>query len=661
MSSRKNKKRIATHSGGTVSAVVQSTPRQVIYHCLFLFFLAFVIYSNSLNNGYVLDDSLFITGNNYTLNGIDGIKDIWTHDAFVGAHGRAFDLEGGRYRPLAITLFAVEYELFGLNPFTGHFVNVLLFALTAVVFYLFLLRLFQGFNAWIPLIAAAIFTVHPIHTEVVANIKSRDEILALLFLLSSMYMVLSKEKRLLFTAPLFYFLALLSKENTVTALALVPLTLIMFRNQSLRSSLIRSLPFFAVAIVYIAMRTKFAGSFGEREATNIMDSPYIFASIPDKYATITAVCGKYLRLLFLPYPLSYDYSFNAIPITGWSDFKAIVSLLVYILSGGFAIRTLYNHAIVSTPQKKINTGFDWKLFFAYGILFYLITFSIVSNFLFNIGAPMGERFLYLPSAGFCMAVSVALAHLLKIDVRDRFFIKPLWILPLIIIIPAFGYASFQRNKAWKDNFTLYETDIKTVPNSARARLFYGIELLGVHYKNKGEKELREAIAEMEEACRINPEFYHAFYNLGLAYQAKGDHAAAVKVFERVFQIEPKHINTHYYLGMSYGQGFKQYDKAVEYIELGIKYGYDGADRYTNLGISYAMKGALKEALNAFETGLQKTPENSAMLLMNMGITYEQLGEKTKGQECFTKAYKLDPSLRKSTSSPADLLPPSNKN
>lgn len=620
-----------------------TTVKQKFTHCIFLFLLGFFLYANSLQNGYVLDDSLFITGNNFTLKGFAGIKEIWTNDAFVGAHGRAFDLEGGRYRPLAITMFAIEYELFGLNPFYGHLINVILFSFTAVLLYLFLSKLLLFHNAWVPLIASVLFVIHPIHTEVVANIKSRDEILAAFFLLFALFFLLREKKKFIFSGAAFYFLSLLSKENTITLLAIIPVLLFFFKKINIKEIAIKSAPFLATAIIYLLLRTKFAGTFGDRAAANVMDSPYLFASFFEKYATVIYVCGKYLWMLFFPHPLSYDYSFNAIPLRNFIDYKVIFSLLAYGAMIVFSFKEILKKRILNseprTPESELRT------IISFGILFYLITFSIVSNFFFNIGAPMGERFSYLPSIGFCIAFAAALAFILKVNLKEPISYKLKFLLPLIIIIPVASLGTIQRNRAWKDNFTLYKTDLQTVTNSARAQLFYGIEMLNIYYKAKNKNELQQSIEAMETSCKINPDFYHAFYNLGLAYQANEDHQKAVKAFERVLQIEPKHINSHYYLGMSYGKEFNQFDKAIDFIEKGLKYGYNGTDGYVNLGISYAMKGDMPNALKSFEKGISITPGN-ANLYLNLGITYDNLGEKEKAKSYYEKAFALDPSLKK---------------
>ena len=135
-------------------------------HIIAIFILAFILYGNTLPHQFALDDYLMITGNRFTKKGLDGIADIWTNDAVIGTYGQVTEHSGGRYRPLPITMFAIEYELFGLKPFIGHFINVLLYAVTGILIYLLLLRLLPSRNPWIPLFVSVLFIIHPIHTEI---------------------------------------------------------------------------------------------------------------------------------------------------------------------------------------------------------------------------------------------------------------------------------------------------------------------------------------------------------------------------------------------------------------------------------------------------------------------------------------------------------------
>ena len=151
-----------------------------------LFILSCLLYLNTLNHDYALDDAIVIHKNIFTTNGFSGIPDLLSNDSFYGffqERGKSQLVSGGRYRPLTPVMFAIEWGLFGNTPFIGHLINVLLYAFLAVVVYRFFLFLLgkKKHALWASAIAALIFTIHPVHSEVVANIKGRDEICALLF------------------------------------------------------------------------------------------------------------------------------------------------------------------------------------------------------------------------------------------------------------------------------------------------------------------------------------------------------------------------------------------------------------------------------------------------------------------------------------------------
>jgi hypothetical protein len=204
--------------------VVTSTPtgqkKYIPYFIISLF--VFAIYSNSLWNTYAIDDTLVLTDNTFTKKGIAGVKDIFTHDAFVGFFGERGSklVSGGRYRPLSIATLAVEYEIsrkwkddtrdeitdkniiLGENdkllaPMLSHFVNIVLFIITCLLLYSvfqMVLPTAQPFYFSLAFTATMLFAGHPIHTEAVTNIKGRDEIMGLLFALATLRCVLKHIK-----------------------------------------------------------------------------------------------------------------------------------------------------------------------------------------------------------------------------------------------------------------------------------------------------------------------------------------------------------------------------------------------------------------------------------------------------------------------------------
>lgn len=591
--------------------------------------LSFIIYGNCIGNGLALDDLIVLSGNQFTQKGIAGIPDIMTHDAFVGAYGEALNLSGGRYRPLSIVMLAIEVEFFGMNSGLHHFINVLLFALTSVLIFLLISKFLPNENNLIPFLSALFFLIHPIHTEVVANIKSRDEILMLLLCLLSTYILFSKKSNgRLFLAAMLYFLGLLSKENAITFMAIIPLALLMFKGWPLKKIALTMLPFLAVSIIYLVMRDQFAGMIGDRVTTDIMDDPYMRSGLAEKMATIMLVLLYYLKLLVFPHPLSYDYSYNQIPTSSFADPLVILSVLIHL---GLMITAF----VLFNKQKTI----------AFGIIFYFATIFIVSNIVFNIGTSMAERFLYLPSLGFCMVMAVLIRILFKLPERGTVPLRAKWILPMLIIIALASVKTIARNKDWQDNYTLYKADYLKVPNSARARLYYGIELISRYNRTQDPRDIAEAIEQIKLSAEINPEFTYAYHNLGVAYQKINNHDEAIECYQKLLELEPDNANALYGLGISYGKGKEEPLKAITYLEKLFNGKFIlRAEYYDNLGLCYAVSGNSTKAVEIFKEGNRKFPGN-AKLLFNLGVLYSNTGKADSAAVLLEQAFAIDPSLK----------------
>lgn len=201
--------------------------------------LAFLLYANTLGHAYVLDDDLALRLHKYVPEGINAIGKIFTAPYRDGCFG------GCLYRPIPLSLFAIEWQIAPNSAALNHFMNVAWFAATGMLLFGTLRRLMPGYSPLLALCAALLFLVHPVHTEVVANVKSRDEILCFFFILLSINWfsrtlpVAGLKGR--YTTPytilsIFAFLcALLSKESALTALPVFPLLAYFFLWQILGS------------------------------------------------------------------------------------------------------------------------------------------------------------------------------------------------------------------------------------------------------------------------------------------------------------------------------------------------------------------------------------------------------------------------------------------
>lgn len=593
-----------------------SSSKKERYISIFVFVFAFLLNANTLNHGYVLDDDVVYLKNKDVQAGFSGIKSILNHSFIYGFTGH----NDQSYRPIVSILFAIEKQFFGNNPHTGHFINVLLFALSCVLLFRLMQKLKppsyppeggkivraapslrEGWGGLLPFITALLFAAHPIHTEAVANIKGRDDILNFIFLELSLIFILkyidekAKKSRssespsfggYFVFSVLFFFLSLLCKEVAVTFLAILPLTVYFFRDVLLKKIGLVAVPFITAFGVYMLIRSSVLETVTFAEKMKVVNNALAAATTEsDRIATAIFILGKYILLLFFPHPLSWDYSFNQIPIVSFSDIKVIITLVVFAALGIYSLMNL----------KKKNV-------FAYCILFFFITMSVVSNIFIMIGATMGERFLFTPSIAFCMAVPFLL---------NRFGKNSLMGITGIILV-LFSFKTFLRNKDWKDNFSLFASGVEATPNSSRAE-----SALGSSYREMGEKEtdlnkraalFQKAIQHYNKAIEILPDNTEALYNAGVSYYGTGDKENALKVYEQTLTISPEYTNAANNAGVIYFER-KDYGNAKKYFEHALKYDLNNSDALGNLGAIHHNLGNLKEAIEYYKKSLAINPTN----------------------------------------------------
>jgi len=481
--------------------------------------MAFALYFIGLRYGYVLDDEMIYWKNEYVQKGFAGLRQIFTTDSFMGYFKEPkFLLEGGRYRPLSLATFAMEVEFFGPNkPAAGHFFNVLLYGLTGMLIYRILLGLFpiregeskslrKGFG-WqgyfsVPFIASTLYMLHPLHVECVANIKGRDEILALLGGLGALWATLkyfdTKGWWWMLISAVSLLLGMFAKENALTFVAVIPLTVWFFTKVSLNRALIATLPLLAAALLFILVRYEALGYLlnpGKIAGNDIMNNPFFGMSGQEKIATIFLTLGWYIKLLFVPHPLTIDYYPYHVPKVGWSDWRALLGLALNV---GLGIWALWNIRKRSVP--------------AYAILFYLLTISIVSNLFVSVGTFMNERFLYMPSLGFCILAGWFFARKLPEWLKEKpDSAYPLGMIIFALIAGLFAYRVVTRIPDWQSTLTLNRAAVQVSEGSARSHCFYATGLYEEKYvKEKNKEEKERLVTEMEyhvkRSLEINPNY-----------------------------------------------------------------------------------------------------------------------------------------------------------
>lgn len=570
-----------------------------------VFAFAFGIYFNTVFNDYALDDGIVITENDYTKKGFSGISEILSQETFSSVSGTKNELSGGRYRPLSLVTFAMEYGIFGARPSISHLGNAFLYAfLCVLLLYLLYMYVFPGALAT-ALIAALIFAAHPLHADAVANIKGRDEVLCLLLLLASVIFYLSHAKNKsglkLFASLACFFFSLLAKENGITFIAVVPLMLYFFLNRTIKQSVAGAVPFLVTFILYFLIRIRITG-MESGDSVEVMNAPFLLAQGDEALATKIMVLGKDLCMLFYPHPLSFDYSYSQIPYVHFTDWKTIASLVANGLLVTIAIVLFRKRHTIS-----------------FAILFYYVTLSIVTNIVFDVGSPFNERFLFQPSIGFSIAIAYLLHYLGTLKEENKMF-RSVALLLGVVIIGAGALKTIQRNPEWKNNETLFTTDAKHAPNSAKTNNFAGVAMI---HKGEAEKDsvkrfnyFGQAIPYLRKSLAIYPGFADAHINLGVTYVQQNNLDSSYACFIRARNIYPDNrvlnINLQYL-----SQQFMK--KAVE----------EFAAKNTD--------AAIKEGLKSIDCN-----PNNVSALYNVGGYYLSINNVQKARELWTKALTIDP-------------------
>ncbi|MCF8219372.1 MAG: tetratricopeptide repeat protein [Bacteroidales bacterium] len=607
-----------------------------------LFFLAVTLYINTIGFDYTLDDTMVITENEYTTQGIEGIDEILTSDAMAGFLDNPEELlKGGRYRPLSMVMFAVEYEIWGRNPVAGHLINILLYALLAIVIFYLLRNLFkfQYQKPWyltIPAVATALFIVHPIHTEAVANIKGRDEILAMLGAAVTLWLIIryidrKKIMYLLLAFPVF-FLALMSKENAATMLAAVPLAVFVFRNEKKRQILVSLLPLFAGLLAYALLRYNALG-FWTNEVENVLllNDPFADATTTQKYATIFYTWAIYLKLLFFPHPLTHDYYPYHIELVDFSNPVVIGSVVFWVAVLIFALVTIRKKDII-----------------AFSILYFLITFSVSSNLFFNVGTFMNERFMFMPSLAVAIIVAYFFNQTLRRVIRDRFYYKRIAIAIILALMLAGSVKTISRNMAWANDLTLFTTDVKTSSNSTKVNVSAGGKLREAAMKpeNKTKRDSMLNLSEkyLKRALRIYPENMQGALLLGQNYLDRDMHEEAYKTYDYMLDKRPGHkkaYNNMHHLVQKTRKN-KEFDLSVKAAQRLLQENPEDKDVLYDLAITYKKSDSIQKAIKTLNHVVKKDPA-SADAYFELGNLYGQhLGNMEKAKEYLMKAYEINP-------------------
>lgn len=615
--------------------------------------LGLALYANTFQHEYALDDDLIVCGNTYVLRGVDGIGDIMKNDIF-DSYNKSINAEanlaGGRFRPFSLATFALEQEFIGTMPdgikddswdlnhdkvgqpnedlnhdgvyndkdpkvkgmAFRHVNNVILYVLSMCLLYLFLSRFFFKENKLLALLTVLLFVAHPIHTEVVANVKSRDEILSLMFMILTMHLsflyVETRKMKLLIWALVCYFIALLSKEYGATLLIILPVALYTYYKNFKLSDVPVLLAGLVITFgIYYAMRSSVVVGLGEnaKQDSELLNNPYLNAVGTQALATKIYINLKYFLLMLLPIKLSCDYSYNVIPFRTFGSWDVWVSALLLLALSVGAFMAFRKRSWLVVP-----------------LLFILMHLVLINNFLFNIGATMGERLVYHSSFGVCILLVYGLYYLFNNVLKTKPEYVALIVLPVVVF---YSLKTFARNPAWKNNITLYTTDVKTYPNSTMLNGNACICLFDMSnmpmYKSREKGLLDSANTYGLKALSLHPGYFYAHMNLGLVKARQGDMDSATYHWLKARELSPYEKKLPEFLDGSaayyYNKGVKflnenKFPEALQQLEIANKIKPNDYRPYYFLGQTYFKMNNIPKARETWSKGLALAPNDQMM-------------------------------------------------
>ncbi len=515
--------------------------------------------------------------------------------------------------------------------------------------------------------ATLLFSCHPVLTETVNAISYREDLLGATFFVAAffLYIKTNKEERrfnaLYYASVICYLFGVFSKEMAITLPILIFLYDILFmKKPHLRYKLIHYFPgYIFVAAFYLVTRFVLLHNPVESHVSYPGDSIFV------NFLTMSKVLASYIKLFFFPFHLCADYVIQ--DSYSFLDTSFILSFLL-----------LSSVAIITYRMLFHSKG----VFFS--ILLFFITLLPVLNII-PIENIMAERYLYLPTLGFCMTYGTLLAHLKSFglfdkpdgllysciqagnrdqgsgvsgqglwvrssasDQRPQNFIKQfaegkrflLWnaatLAIVILVFIIFSITTIRRNGIWMDQAILWTSTAKRSPNSFKAH-----NNLGNMYRDAGRFD--EAIVEFKHALQLCDTYIDAHNNLGVTYRKKGMLNEAVSEYQRALQLNPHYPYAHNNLGVLYAKA-DLLDLAIAEFKKAISNKPDYFDAHNNLGATYIRKGLDEQAIQACLEAV-KYNDRYKDAYYNLSAAYFNNKQPDKALETAKKVLSLDPNHR----------------
>jgi tetratricopeptide (TPR) repeat protein len=565
---------------------------------LWLGLVTLLIYVNGLQNGFVWDDRTMIFPSSSTASMASG-KNIAQGDRLL-------------QRPLMLLSFQVDRLLYGRNPAGFHLTNLLLH-LGIVLIFAGVVRSLLGSE--IPaLIAGALFVLHPVHSEAVSALLGRSDLLVGLFSLLGLWAY--RKRSPLFSLVfglLFFLLAIASKESGLATLGLFVWYDLCFRRSEGRRLWIRWLPLLALVLLAIPVYLFLL----QRNPWLVVASLKWWGGTPyHTFLMMLTVVWEYARLLFFPISLSPWYVTPA--VTTVLHWKVIAGLAVFL-----AVLVLLVWSYRKQPLLSFGLGWMFSALLP------------VSNLVPIPGSMMAERWLYVPSMGFCLLGGMALDWVwTKLVVPRGSGWRLGGIAAGIIVAILMGWQTVRSNAVWRDDETLFRRVIERFPDSFKGHANLGKTLLDQGRMTEAKGELRKAVA-------LKSDSPFPFHWLGEVCLREGKLDSAQAAFSEAIRKDSTFYPAYLSLGGLHRQAGMA-DSALAVYAEGLRH-VQSAELYNNYGIQLVEHGSLPDGIQAYQQAVRVDP-GYAPAYHNMGNAYRSLGDFPEAEASYRQALRVDPAL-----------------
>jgi len=492
------------------------TRRALWGQALVIALLALAASANSVTNGFAYDDNYIIQLSAARMSTLAG----WWREFAATYWPSSGTGPGDGYRPLTILAFKLQWQLGGGSPLPFHAINIGLHVVTSVAAFWLARAVLPLAAAWI---AAALYAVHPVHTEAIANVVGQSEIIVALLVSIAMGLYIHGRRAGTLGAgrwaaiATLYALGMFFKEHAITLIALLPLAelTVVPDRAPIRARLTRMrLPL--LVMLLLAVGYLWARGLAIKGGSGFQ--PYIvFHSLDlshaDRILTMVRASPEWLRLLLWPARLQTEYAPPDIAIAQGPSVAQLPGLLILLGTLGIA---------AATWRRSPATSF--------GIAWLVITLLPASNFILPAGFIIAERTLLLPSIGAMLAVASAVPWIYqRIEARRALQLAAAGALGLVLALGV--VRSVKRNPVWNDSETLMRQAIKDSPDSYRAHFMLGVVLFRRGNLADGERQFRQAL-------RMFPYDPYMIWTLAERYRGSRLCYPAVELYEAFYQMMP---------------------------------------------------------------------------------------------------------------------------